>query len=190
MNLLFLISRVAPNSTGAGAQSRRVVVKVRVVRTTAYGAKAAALHLRYIERDGVDRYGSKGALYGREGPERADSFAEPRAGEKHPFRSWYLRRTQSSLTGPPTFGGTWHASAGPGTTARVGRGQPLRYRAYARPRRHPRSRPARTGRACGRRVRFEWPALGAPLRSLRCSPEEILAHKPALEGELRGHSRS
>jgi type IV secretory pathway VirD2 relaxase len=63
-----------------------VVVKVRVVRMTAYGAKAARLHLRYIERDGVDRDGSRGVLYGREGPERADSFAEPRAGEKHQFR--------------------------------------------------------------------------------------------------------
>ena len=43
--------------------ARRVVVKARVVRLTAYGAKAAAMHLRYIERDGVEKDGSKGALY-------------------------------------------------------------------------------------------------------------------------------
>jgi type IV secretory pathway VirD2 relaxase len=40
--------------------ARRVVIKARVVRLGAGGAKAAALHLRYIERDGVEKDGSKG----------------------------------------------------------------------------------------------------------------------------------
>jgi type IV secretory pathway VirD2 relaxase len=40
-----------------------VVVKAHVVRMTASGAKAASLHLRYIERGGVDKDGSKGVLY-------------------------------------------------------------------------------------------------------------------------------
>jgi type IV secretory pathway VirD2 relaxase len=66
--------------------ARRVVVKARVVRLTAYGAKAAAMHLRYIERDGVEKDGSKGALYGPDGPVRRRTFEEPRFHEKHQFR--------------------------------------------------------------------------------------------------------
>ena len=68
------------------ADSRRVLVKARYVKMTPSGAKAARLHLRYIERDGVEKDGSKGLLYGEEGPERARSFEEPRKGEKHQFR--------------------------------------------------------------------------------------------------------
>ncbi len=56
------------------------------MRLTAYGAKAAAMHLRYIERDGVEKDGSKGALYGPDGPVRRRTFEEPRFGEKHQFR--------------------------------------------------------------------------------------------------------
>src|SRR6516225_6300774 len=41
-----------------GAAARRVVVKAHVLRMNASGAKAAALHLRYIERDGVEKDGS------------------------------------------------------------------------------------------------------------------------------------
>ncbi|MGO9834118.1 MAG: DUF3363 domain-containing protein, partial [Polyangiaceae bacterium] len=63
-----------------------MVVKARVVRLTAYGAKAAAMHLRYIERDGVEKDGSKGALYGPDGPVRRRTFEEPRLGEPHQFR--------------------------------------------------------------------------------------------------------
>jgi type IV secretory pathway VirD2 relaxase len=66
--------------------ARRVVVKARVVRLTAYGSKAAALHLRYIERDGVEKDGSKGVLYGAEGPVRRRTFEAPRLGEAHQFR--------------------------------------------------------------------------------------------------------
>jgi type IV secretory pathway VirD2 relaxase len=66
--------------------ARRVVVKARVVRLNAYGARAAALHLRYIERDGVEKDGSKGELYGPDGPVRRRTFEEPRLREKHQFR--------------------------------------------------------------------------------------------------------
>jgi type IV secretory pathway VirD2 relaxase len=52
----------------------------------ASGAKAAALHLRYIERDGVERDGSKGVLYTADGPAWAEEFEAPRKGEKHQFR--------------------------------------------------------------------------------------------------------
>jgi type IV secretory pathway VirD2 relaxase len=63
-----------------------VVIKARVVRLTAYGAKAAALHLRYIERDGVEKDGSKGVLYGPDGAVERKTFEEPRPREKHQFR--------------------------------------------------------------------------------------------------------
>jgi type IV secretory pathway VirD2 relaxase len=49
-------------------------------------AKAAALHIRYIERDGVERDGSKGTLYDAQGPVSAKVFEQPRSGEKHQFR--------------------------------------------------------------------------------------------------------
>ena len=49
-------------------------------------AKAAALHVRYIERDGVEKDGSKGVLYDAQGTVRARVFEQPRPGEKHQFR--------------------------------------------------------------------------------------------------------
>ena len=68
------------------ANARRVVIKAHVQRMGPSAAKAAALHVRYIERDGVERDGSKGVLYDAHGPARARAFEEPRAGEKHQFR--------------------------------------------------------------------------------------------------------
>ena len=47
--------------------SRRCIVKARFVPMTAHGARAAALHLAYIERDGVERDGSAGRLVRRGG---------------------------------------------------------------------------------------------------------------------------
>ena len=69
-----------------GPDARRVVVKAHVARLTATGAKAAKLHLRYIERDGVEKDGSKGVLYGADGPIGAAVFEQPRPEEKHQFR--------------------------------------------------------------------------------------------------------
>jgi type IV secretory pathway VirD2 relaxase len=69
-----------------GASARRVVIKAHVARLTASGAKAAALHLRYIQRDGVERDGSKGSLYDAQGSARPGAFEEPRPGENHQFR--------------------------------------------------------------------------------------------------------
>jgi len=66
--------------------ARRVVVKARIVRLTARGAKAAAMHLRYIERDGVEKDGSKGVMYGPDGRVRRQTFEQPRLGEEHQFR--------------------------------------------------------------------------------------------------------
>lgn len=76
-------SRVAQ----ATAESRRVVVKVRVVQVGAdWGKKAASLHLAYVERDGVERDGTAGTLYGAAGPVTREEFDEPLPGEKHQFR--------------------------------------------------------------------------------------------------------
>jgi type IV secretory pathway VirD2 relaxase len=77
-------SHVASRGLGAGA--RRVVVKAHLLRMNASGAKAAALHLRYIERDGVERDGSKGVLYDAGGAVDGRAFERTRPGEKHQFR--------------------------------------------------------------------------------------------------------
>jgi type IV secretory pathway VirD2 relaxase len=53
---------------------------------TASGSKAAALHLRYIEREGVDKDGSKGVLYTTDGSARGQAFEQPHRGESHQFR--------------------------------------------------------------------------------------------------------
>ena len=76
----------ASGAAGHGANARRVVIKAHVARLTARGAKAAAVHLRYIQRDGVERDGSKGILYDAQGPVRAEGFEGPRPGENHQFR--------------------------------------------------------------------------------------------------------
>ncbi|MGH7294850.1 MAG: DUF3363 domain-containing protein, partial [Polyangiaceae bacterium] len=63
-----------------------MVVKARFVKMTKSAAKAARLHLRYIERDGVEKDGSKGVLYGADGPARGESFEEPKPHEKRQYR--------------------------------------------------------------------------------------------------------
>src|SRR5437868_9509149 len=46
-------------------RTRRVIIKTRVVKFRGQGLKAAGLHLRYIQRDGVTREGAPGTLYDR-----------------------------------------------------------------------------------------------------------------------------
>jgi type IV secretory pathway VirD2 relaxase len=71
----------------AAFRSRRVLVKSRIVRLGGRGLKGAALHLRYIQRDGVTREGAAGTLYDRSA-ERADSkaFLDRAEGDRHQFR--------------------------------------------------------------------------------------------------------
>lgn len=72
---------------GAPAPStRRCVVKARVVPLNARGVKAAQLHLRYIEREGVERDGSPGRLYGSNAEVAREELSDPLPGEKHQFR--------------------------------------------------------------------------------------------------------
>ncbi len=74
--------------TGVGSRryARRVVIQAHVQRMTAHGAKAAALHLAYIDRDGAGRDGSPAVLYGPDGPVPRARFEQPRIGESHQFR--------------------------------------------------------------------------------------------------------
>jgi type IV secretory pathway VirD2 relaxase len=62
------------------------VVKAHVARLGSSGAKAAARHAAYIERDGVERDGSPGKLYGADGRVERAALEEPRLGEKHQIR--------------------------------------------------------------------------------------------------------
>ncbi|RNC97164.1 MAG: DUF3363 domain-containing protein [Oricola sp.] len=69
------------------SRARRVVIKTRIVKLTRSGAKAAGLHLRYIQRDGVDRDGEPGRLYSaREDEADGKAFTERGAGDRHQFR--------------------------------------------------------------------------------------------------------
>lgn len=67
---------------------RRVVVKVHIARAArGFGPAAFRAHLRYIQRDGVDRDGEGGELYGRDA-DRIDGalFEERSASDRHQFR--------------------------------------------------------------------------------------------------------
>jgi type IV secretory pathway VirD2 relaxase len=68
------------------AQTRRVVIKARFVKLGRNGATAAALHLRYIQREGVERDGRAGVLYGPKGEVAAATFEQPRFHEERQFR--------------------------------------------------------------------------------------------------------
>jgi len=66
--------------------SQRVVVKARIVPMHVAGKRAAALHIQYVERGGVEKDGSAGRLYGDENRFDRDSFLMEKEGEAHQFR--------------------------------------------------------------------------------------------------------
>lgn len=68
-------------------RSRRVAVKIRSVRLGANGLAKARAHLRYIQRDGADRDGAPGKLYGP-GADAVDgrAFLEEGKADRHQFR--------------------------------------------------------------------------------------------------------
>jgi len=76
----------APDGFGPRHNARRVIVKAHLQRLTRYGAQAAARHLRYIEREGVEKDGSPGVLYGPERQVPRETFEQPRIDERHQFR--------------------------------------------------------------------------------------------------------
>lgn len=67
--------------------SRRVVVKARVIRMTAYGVGAAKLHLRYLGREGTGQTEERDGFFDREqdGIQR-EAVTAIREGEPHQFR--------------------------------------------------------------------------------------------------------
>lgn len=69
------------------AFSRRATVKVRLVYLQQASGKSTVQHLRYIEREGVDRRGGQGRAYGAITDE-ADTaaFEERGRGDRHQFR--------------------------------------------------------------------------------------------------------
>jgi len=67
--------------------SRRVVVKVSIVRMDGKGAGAQRLHLKYIERDSAAPEGERGQLYDRSGDEVDSKAFEARGrDDRHQFR--------------------------------------------------------------------------------------------------------
>ncbi len=66
---------------------RRAVVKVRIAKLKTGNLAAPRAHLRYLQRDGVDRSGEPGKLYG---PELNDvdggAFTDKCYGDRHQFR--------------------------------------------------------------------------------------------------------
>ena len=78
-------AQTAGRKLGPGA--RRVVIKVRYVVLKQAGARSVETHLRYIEREGVDRDGGKGHAYGptTDHPDLAE-FEERGRGDRHQFR--------------------------------------------------------------------------------------------------------
>jgi type IV secretory pathway VirD2 relaxase len=73
-------------SRGLGPRARRVVIKARVVRQSP-GRAPLALHLKYLQREGVREDGETGRLFDAQ-QERADGagFAETCAEDRHHFR--------------------------------------------------------------------------------------------------------
>jgi type IV secretory pathway VirD2 relaxase len=71
----------------SGDQSRRAIVKARIVRLAGKGAQAAVAHLRYLQRDGTTREGDRGSLYSA-GLDAADgkAFLERGSNDRHQFR--------------------------------------------------------------------------------------------------------
>lgn len=81
--------RVAASMAGQrlGPNARRMVVKSRFVVLRRAGPNSVAVHLRYIEREGVTREGQKGQAYGAD-TDAADlkAFQERGQNDRHQFR--------------------------------------------------------------------------------------------------------
>lgn len=78
--------RAAAAAKQPPAFAQRVVIKARVVKMGGGGRKAAALHMRYIEREGVEQDGSAGQLYGKDQDFEREDFTREIEGEPHQFR--------------------------------------------------------------------------------------------------------
>src|SRR5580658_10472501 len=72
---------------GTRVRSRRVAVKVRIVKLGGGKAGGVQVHLRYLEREGVSREGEPGRLYSTFTDEAdRDAFIERGREDRHQFR--------------------------------------------------------------------------------------------------------
>ncbi|MFL6959465.1 relaxase/mobilization nuclease domain-containing protein [Nocardiopsis yanglingensis] len=72
---------------GLGASARRVTIKARLVNLAKAGPRSTAAHLRYIEREGVDRQGGPGQAYGPTTDDAdLEAFKGRGEGDRHQFR--------------------------------------------------------------------------------------------------------
>ncbi|MGH6647366.1 relaxase/mobilization nuclease domain-containing protein [Aquabacterium sp.] len=72
---------------GLGANARRVTIKARLVNLAQAGPRSTAAHLRYIEREGVDRQGGPGHAYGPATDDAdLEAFKERGESDRHQFR--------------------------------------------------------------------------------------------------------
>lgn len=81
--------RVAASMAGQhlGTNARRVVIKSRFVVLLRASSNSVAVHLRYIERDGVTRDGQKGQAYGADtDAAELKAFQERGQNDRHQFR--------------------------------------------------------------------------------------------------------
>lgn len=81
--------RVAASLAGQrlGPNARRVIIKSRFVVLRRASPNSVAMHLRYIERDGVTRDGQKGQAYGADtGVADLKAFQERGQNDRHQFR--------------------------------------------------------------------------------------------------------
>ncbi|MFE0013752.1 relaxase/mobilization nuclease RlxS [Mesorhizobium sp. NPDC059054] len=71
----------------ASFKQRRVIVKAQVFKLAGRGAYGVRAHLRYLQRDGVTREGTRGELYGA-GKDHVDgkAFIDHANGDRHQFR--------------------------------------------------------------------------------------------------------
>lgn len=66
--------------------ARRVMVKSRFVKLSGFGKYAVAEHLKYIARDGVDKEGREGKMFGENDEYSPDILMETMPGEERQFR--------------------------------------------------------------------------------------------------------
>lgn len=70
-----------------GLNARRVTIKTRLIHLAKVGQGSTAAHLRYIEREGVDRQGGPGRAYGPTTDDAdLEAFKERGADDRHQFR--------------------------------------------------------------------------------------------------------
>lgn len=95
---------------GLGATARRVTIKARLVNLTQAGQRSTAAHLRYIEREGVDRQGGSGHAYGPTTDDAdLEAFKERGEGDRHQFRFIVSPEDAEQLDDLRTY--TWHLMA-------------------------------------------------------------------------------